>query len=73
MITLYGANFCAPCGQVKKLLAKFGAEHEFIDIETLEKWPETIPLLVLEDGTRLEGAKPIAAWLTEKGVEYRRG
>ena len=62
MIRLYGADICEPCKQVRRLLTKFGVEHEFIDVSRTDYTGE-IPYLELENGAIIIGLPKIAQYI----------
>ena len=62
MIRLFGSDVCEPCKQVRRLLTKFGVEHEYIDVSRTDYTGE-IPYLELEDGTIIMGLPNIAQYL----------
>lgn len=72
MIKLYDFEACGPCRRVKSLLEKFGVEYEYIDVLERKESFDSVPMLELEDGTRIVGlGTKMTDYIKKLGKEYR--
>lgn len=68
-VKLYGAEWCEPCQQIKRLLEKFGIPFEYIETDDAGL---VIPKLVLDDGREITGITDgLPEYLRKLGKEHR--
>ncbi len=63
MLIYYGDPTCAPCRETKQMLDHYGIVFTFVNVQGAPEYENRTPILVLEDGTSLEGKDAILEWL----------
>ncbi len=73
MIKLYGFKECKPCQQLIRLLKKFGIEFEYIDVLKNNIDFDVVPVLELDDGTKMKGlGDDVVKFVRDLGKKYRK-
>jgi hypothetical protein len=64
---LLGNDACTACKQVATMLGRTPLDWKYVDVATIPDYKGDLPVLILEDGTQINGLGPITQYVRSQG------